>query len=333
MACGTTATSSLPPDVPTLAKRSPRRGYDTAAFVSSFVLDRQFGLARGFAHYDDALDRAAGGAAASLELGAARRSHGRGGRGAGCARHARRVASRSSSGSTSTTRTSPIRRRRRSASSSPAAPTTARSPSPTRWSARCSTRSAMGRRRAAGGRGRRPRREPRRARREHPRPVRLRQRAARAAHHRLAGHAGARRSCRAGAADRRRADDGRSRGRRSSRRRGREPAAADRRRGGDEADRRCMPETYFPQFFMGWAPLRVDRAGRWKYIDAPEPELYDLSADPGEQHQRLASAGARTRRQPASARSRRMTRRGTGRDGADAAERRGATSGWPRSAM
>ena len=28
-------------------------------------------------------------------------------------------------------------------------------------------------------------------------------------------------------------------------------------------------ETYFPQFFMGWAPLRSLRAGRWKYIDAP----------------------------------------------------------------
>ena len=46
-------------------------------------------------------------------------------------------------------------------------------------------------------------------------------------------------------------------------------------------------ETYFPQFFMGWAPLRSMRAGRWKYIDAPEPELYDLSTDAGEQHERL----------------------------------------------
>ena len=41
-------------------------------------------------------------------------------------------------------------------------------------------------------------------------------------------------------------------------------------------------ETYFPQFFMGWAPLRSLRAGRWKFIDAPEPELYDVVADPGE---------------------------------------------------
>jgi arylsulfatase A-like enzyme/Tfp pilus assembly protein PilF len=43
-------------------------------------------------------------------------------------------------------------------------------------------------------------------------------------------------------------------------------------------------ETYFPQFFMQWAPLRAIHAGRWKYIDAPEPELYDLQADPREQH-------------------------------------------------
>jgi choline-sulfatase len=41
-------------------------------------------------------------------------------------------------------------------------------------------------------------------------------------------------------------------------------------------------ETYFPQFFMGWAPLRSVRDGQWKFIDAPEPELYDLAADPGE---------------------------------------------------
>lgn len=41
-------------------------------------------------------------------------------------------------------------------------------------------------------------------------------------------------------------------------------------------------ETYFPQFFMGWSPLRSLRDGRWKFIDAPEPELYDLAVDAGE---------------------------------------------------
>jgi tetratricopeptide (TPR) repeat protein len=41
--------------VPTLAERFESAGFATAAFVSAFVLDRRFGLARGFAHYDDAL--------------------------------------------------------------------------------------------------------------------------------------------------------------------------------------------------------------------------------------------------------------------------------------
>jgi tetratricopeptide (TPR) repeat protein len=34
---------------------------------------------------------------------------------------------------------------------------------------------------------------------------------------------------------------------------------------------------------MNWAPLRAVRDGRFKLIDAPRPELYDLEADPGEQ--------------------------------------------------
>ena len=58
----------LPEEVPTLATVLAARGYDTAAFVSSFVLDRQFGLARGFAHYDDGLDPGPTGSAVSLEL-------------------------------------------------------------------------------------------------------------------------------------------------------------------------------------------------------------------------------------------------------------------------
>jgi tetratricopeptide (TPR) repeat protein len=34
---------------------------------------------------------------------------------------------------------------------------------------------------------------------------------------------------------------------------------------------------------MNWAPLRSIQDDRWKFIDAPDPELYDLAADPGEQ--------------------------------------------------
>ncbi len=46
-------TAALPPDVPTLATVLSARGYATGAFVASRVLDRRFGLARGFATYDD----------------------------------------------------------------------------------------------------------------------------------------------------------------------------------------------------------------------------------------------------------------------------------------
>jgi choline-sulfatase len=43
----------LPPDLPVLAEELRRHGYRTAAFVGSRVLDRRFGLDRGFDHYDD----------------------------------------------------------------------------------------------------------------------------------------------------------------------------------------------------------------------------------------------------------------------------------------
>ncbi|MGQ9662577.1 MAG: sulfatase-like hydrolase/transferase [Kiritimatiellia bacterium] len=43
----------LAASVPTLAEKFRRQGYRTAAFVASFVLDRRFGLDRGFELYDD----------------------------------------------------------------------------------------------------------------------------------------------------------------------------------------------------------------------------------------------------------------------------------------
>lgn len=46
-------TAVLPKDVPTLASAFAARGYATAAFVASRVLDRRFGLDRGFQVYDD----------------------------------------------------------------------------------------------------------------------------------------------------------------------------------------------------------------------------------------------------------------------------------------
>ena len=41
-------------------------------------------------------------------------------------------------------------------------------------------------------------------------------------------------------------------------------------------------ETYYPRFHYGWSELRALRAGRFKYIEAPRPELYDIELDPGE---------------------------------------------------
>jgi arylsulfatase A-like enzyme len=48
------------------------------------------------------------------------------------------------------------------------------------------------------------------------------------------------------------------------------------------ADRSLYTESFYPQRF-GWSPLRALRDERFKLIDAPRPELYDLEADPFEQ--------------------------------------------------
>jgi arylsulfatase A-like enzyme/Flp pilus assembly protein TadD len=51
--------------------------------------------------------------------------------------------------------------------------------------------------------------------------------------------------------------------------------------------RRDPPPSYadahYPELHFGWSPLRSWRVGEWKYIDAPKPELYDLRVDRAEQ--------------------------------------------------
>jgi arylsulfatase A-like enzyme/Tfp pilus assembly protein PilF len=47
-------------------------------------------------------------------------------------------------------------------------------------------------------------------------------------------------------------------------------------------------ESLLPLLHFGWSDLRAIREGRWKYIQAPRPELYDLSEDPGEARNLLA---------------------------------------------
>jgi arylsulfatase A-like enzyme len=52
--------------------------------------------------------------------------------------------------------------------------------------------------------------------------------------------------------------------------------------GAREAPRPVYAETYVPQLYMNWAPLRSLSDARYKLIDAPRPELYDLDRDPSE---------------------------------------------------
>jgi choline-sulfatase len=47
----------FPADLPSLPTLLKARGYATGAFVGAYVLDRRFGLARGFDHYDDRIER------------------------------------------------------------------------------------------------------------------------------------------------------------------------------------------------------------------------------------------------------------------------------------
>jgi len=51
-----------------------------------------------------------------------------------------------------------------------------------------------------------------------------------------------------------------------------------------DPDRAVYAETLAPKLNHGWSPLYALRRGHDKYIDAPTPEYYDLSADPGELH-------------------------------------------------
>ena len=54
--------------------------------------------------------------------------------------------------------------------------------------------------------------------------------------------------------------------------------------------RESYAETIYPRTF-GWAPLHSYRIGTLKYVDAPRPELYDLARDPGEKENLAASRG------------------------------------------
>jgi arylsulfatase A-like enzyme len=67
----------------------------------------------------------------------------------------------------------------------------------------------------------------------------------------------------------------------------------------EPADRLVYSESLYPERF-GWSALRAARDGRFKFIDAPRPELYDLETDAFEERNlyttRSATATALARR-------------------------------------
>jgi len=54
--------------------------------------------------------------------------------------------------------------------------------------------------------------------------------------------------------------------------------------GGGSGDQPAYSRSDLPQRGFGWSPLESWRAGKYLYIRAPKPELYDLTADPGAAH-------------------------------------------------
>jgi arylsulfatase A-like enzyme/Tfp pilus assembly protein PilF len=53
--------------------------------------------------------------------------------------------------------------------------------------------------------------------------------------------------------------------------------------GKKKQDLSCYIESYYPRENFGWSELVGLIDGGWKYIRAPQPELYNLSLDPGEE--------------------------------------------------
>jgi choline-sulfatase len=48
--------------------------------------------------------------------------------------------------------------------------------------------------------------------------------------------------------------------------------------------RALYAESFAPLLDFGWSPLHTVRSDRWKYIEAPRPELFDVVNDPDEEH-------------------------------------------------
>ncbi len=61
---------------------------------------------------------------------------------------------------------------------------------------------------------------------------------------------------------------------------------------GSSNDQPVYSRSDLPQRGFGWSPLESWRAGKYLYIRAPKPELYDLTADPGATHNLAQSSKA-----------------------------------------
>jgi arylsulfatase A-like enzyme/cytochrome c-type biogenesis protein CcmH/NrfG len=62
--------------------------------------------------------------------------------------------------------------------------------------------------------------------------------------------------------------------------------------GGDAmADAPAYAESLFCSLNLGWAELHAIRSARYKLVEAPRPELYDVAADPGERQDVLGAHG------------------------------------------
>jgi choline-sulfatase len=59
--------------------------------------------------------------------------------------------------------------------------------------------------------------------------------------------------------------------------------------GGGSLGLEAYSETFLPRVQFGWSALTSIRTGRFKYIEAPQAELYDLERDPGEATNVIAS--------------------------------------------
>jgi arylsulfatase A-like enzyme/Tfp pilus assembly protein PilF len=63
--------------------------------------------------------------------------------------------------------------------------------------------------------------------------------------------------------------------------------------GGGRLDLVAHSESWYPRYHYGWSELRAVQDGRFKFIRAPRPELYDLQDDPREGKDRSGEDAAR----------------------------------------